>query len=203
VAPEYALEYKDEARRKIIDVASRVFAETGHHETTMDEVAKRVGVTKGAIYQYFSSKDELFKQITERGQETQEKVLNSWFNQSELTQASGDFFVKGVKEYKDGICLAFELLSEATRNSSTRKVLRENFEKHAAMIGESLQEQKNKGVVKLETDVGILSIAVLAFFYGLQALLIIGVEEAQLDQTSSCSMKAILGSPEPSLSNPR
>jgi AcrR family transcriptional regulator len=201
VAPEYAVEYRDEARRKIVEVALQVFAENGHHETTMDEVAKRVGVSKGAIYLYFNSKEELFKEITERWREAQREILHSWFNQGELVGASENFFDKGAKEYKDDICLAFQLLSEATRNPSTRKVLKDNFEKRAAIIGEFLQEQKSKGVIKPEANVDALSIAVLAFFYGLQALLIIGVEESQLVRTSRDSMKAILGGPEPSTSN--
>ncbi len=59
--PKVVAGYKEEARRTILQTASEVFAEKGYRESTMDDVAKRLGVSKGAVYQYFASKDELFQ----------------------------------------------------------------------------------------------------------------------------------------------
>jgi len=59
--PKVVPEYKEEAKSRILDVANKVFAEKGYHEATMDDIAKRLGVSKGAIYLYFSSKEDLFE----------------------------------------------------------------------------------------------------------------------------------------------
>jgi len=47
-------------RRHLLDAAAVVFAENGFYSSTIDEVAKRAGFTKGAVYSNFTSKDDLF-----------------------------------------------------------------------------------------------------------------------------------------------
>jgi AcrR family transcriptional regulator len=47
-----------------VEAARVVFAKKGYHDATMDDVAKEVGVSKGALYSYFKSKEDLLKEIT-------------------------------------------------------------------------------------------------------------------------------------------
>src|SRR4051794_29937131 len=55
---------RKEARpQEILEAALAVFAEKGFAAARMDDVARRAGVTKGTIYLYFPSKDELFKSL--------------------------------------------------------------------------------------------------------------------------------------------
>ncbi|HEX3653007.1 MAG TPA: TetR/AcrR family transcriptional regulator [Rhizomicrobium sp.] len=55
---------RKEARpQEILEAALAVFAERGFAAARMDEVARRAGVTKGTIYLYFPSKEELFKSL--------------------------------------------------------------------------------------------------------------------------------------------
>jgi TetR/AcrR family fatty acid metabolism transcriptional regulator len=50
----------EEARRKqILDVAFRMFAEKGFNQTSIDEIADEVGVSRGVIFYYFDGKREL------------------------------------------------------------------------------------------------------------------------------------------------
>ncbi len=57
------------ARRKqarpgeILDAALKVFAEKGFAAARMEDIAAHAGVTKGTIYLYFSSKEEVFKSL--------------------------------------------------------------------------------------------------------------------------------------------
>jgi AcrR family transcriptional regulator len=53
--------------KKILDVAESIFMERGVIETTMDEIAIEVGMSKATLYVYYRSKDELFKEIAKRG----------------------------------------------------------------------------------------------------------------------------------------
>lgn len=52
-------------REKILRVALEVFGEKGLHGATMVEIAKRAGLTGGALYRYFDSKESLFKAVIE------------------------------------------------------------------------------------------------------------------------------------------
>lgn len=45
--------------------AFQCFAEGGFHETTVDDICKQAGVSKGAFYWYFESKEQVFVQILE------------------------------------------------------------------------------------------------------------------------------------------
>lgn len=51
---------KAERRRQILAAAKRVFAASGYHGTKMAQVADAAGLSYGAVYWYFGSKDELF-----------------------------------------------------------------------------------------------------------------------------------------------
>src|SRR3954454_16220724 len=48
---------------EIVNAALDLFAERGFAATRMDDVAARAGVTKGTVYLYFKTKDELFKAL--------------------------------------------------------------------------------------------------------------------------------------------
>lgn len=54
---------RDESKNSaIIDAASRLFLEKGFEGASMDEVAKRAGVSKQTVYSHFSSKEALFSE---------------------------------------------------------------------------------------------------------------------------------------------
>jgi TetR/AcrR family transcriptional regulator, cholesterol catabolism regulator len=49
--------------QKIIDTATEMFHKKGYRSTTLDDVAKELGITKAAIYHYVSSKERLLSKI--------------------------------------------------------------------------------------------------------------------------------------------
>ena len=50
--------YRLRRRDEIIKAATNLFCERGYHDVTMDEIAEEMGVSKGTIYNYFSSKEK-------------------------------------------------------------------------------------------------------------------------------------------------
>ncbi|MFD6289986.1 TetR/AcrR family transcriptional regulator [Streptomyces sp. NPDC060205] len=56
-------EHLDARRRQILDGAARCFARNGFHATSMQDVLKEVNLSAGAVYRYFSGKDELIAAI--------------------------------------------------------------------------------------------------------------------------------------------
>ncbi len=59
-------ELKEERRRVILEAALHVFANRGFDKATVDEVAERAGISKGAIYLYYKNKEALFFSLFER-----------------------------------------------------------------------------------------------------------------------------------------
>jgi AcrR family transcriptional regulator len=55
---------KSEIRRlAILETATQVFQETGFERTTMSAICERLGYSKATLYNYFSSKEELFSAV--------------------------------------------------------------------------------------------------------------------------------------------
>ncbi len=55
-----------ERREQLLDVSAQVFAQKGLHQTTMDDVAEKLGVAKVVLYRYFGSRSGLIHAILER-----------------------------------------------------------------------------------------------------------------------------------------
>ncbi len=55
----------DERRRQLSAVALGIFAARGYESTTMDEIADAAGVTKPLLYQHFSSKRALYRELVD------------------------------------------------------------------------------------------------------------------------------------------
>ncbi|WP_409293231.1 TetR family transcriptional regulator [Peribacillus sp. SCS-37] len=56
--------YKKKRRQEILDIARKVFIEKGFEHTTMTDIVEASGLSRGGVYQYFSSTDEMFREIT-------------------------------------------------------------------------------------------------------------------------------------------
>src|SRR5664279_1911302 len=63
-------EANPERERRILDAASELITHYGYDKTTVDEIAREAGVSKGAIYLHFKSKDDLFEALLLRESET-------------------------------------------------------------------------------------------------------------------------------------
>jgi AcrR family transcriptional regulator len=52
-----------ERRKQLLDVAMTVFADSGYHGASMNDVASTAGVTKPVLYQHFHSKQDLYSEL--------------------------------------------------------------------------------------------------------------------------------------------
>lgn len=55
------MEYTESTRQALVDGAVALFAERGYAGTSLDEIARRARVTKGALYHHFTGKQALFE----------------------------------------------------------------------------------------------------------------------------------------------
>jgi AcrR family transcriptional regulator len=58
-------------RRALLDAARSVFAEKGYHETAAEEIVRRAGVTRGALYHHYEDKKDLFRAVIEAAERAQ------------------------------------------------------------------------------------------------------------------------------------
>lgn len=124
---------KEERRRDILAAATALFEERSFAGTTMAEVAERVGVSKGALYLYFRTKEELFLALLEH-------ELAAWFDEVEAQLGAPAAAEKGAPRGGEGQAVARILCATvAPRLRMTRLltlldgVLEHNIEEDVAL----------------------------------------------------------------------
>ncbi|MFC2112461.1 TetR/AcrR family transcriptional regulator [Bacteroidota bacterium] len=96
---------KLQRRNDIIDAAERIFFSKGYDNSTMDEVAAEVELSKGTLYLYFKSRDDLTFAIFMRGSDILMKMMDDIIDKEEdgygnlLGLAAA--FIRFSREYPD------------------------------------------------------------------------------------------------------
>jgi AcrR family transcriptional regulator len=65
----------DSSRADILEAAAHCFMERGYSATSIDDVARRLGATKGRIYHHYSSKSDLFADVFRFGMEMNYRAI--------------------------------------------------------------------------------------------------------------------------------
>ena len=96
---------KEQRRNDIIDAAEKIFFAKGINTATMDEVAEEAELSKGTLYLYFKSKEELYLAINTRGLAIMEQMFleASKKGSTGLEKANliGDAYFQFYQEYPD------------------------------------------------------------------------------------------------------
>ena len=72
-------------KNKIISSAAKLFSERGYDETTLQDIMKLSGLSKGAIYHYFKSKQEILVYLSNYEKELVSDFLKKLVDNKELT----------------------------------------------------------------------------------------------------------------------
>ena len=96
---------KQQRKNDIIDAAENVFFSKGMENATVDEVAEAAELSKGTLYLYFKSKEEIYLAICMRSLEIMseifEKAVKKNMNGLEKLIAIGKAYYKFHREYPD------------------------------------------------------------------------------------------------------
>ena len=61
MTPKVSEQHVEARRKQILDAAFACFAREGFHQTTMQEICREAGLSPGAVYSYFNSKEEIIE----------------------------------------------------------------------------------------------------------------------------------------------
>ena len=70
-------------REKILNTATQLFIQKGSEKTSMQDIAQTAGISKGAIYHHFKSKDEIVLAVLRSRQELMEEEMKQWLKATE------------------------------------------------------------------------------------------------------------------------
>ena len=106
-------------KQLIIEAAIRVFARDGLDKGKIADIAKEAGIGKGTVYEYFSSKTDVFKAIEEhitRGMvDVVEDILKKSISSEEKLRAIFSISVDHINHMGDALLIVTELLVHGAR----------------------------------------------------------------------------------------
>lgn len=88
-----------ERRQRVIDVAISEFASRGYSATNINDIAKKAGISIGAMYSYFASKEDLFLAIVNTAFTLLESVLTQTRAKQECAIQVFKDLLKASREY--------------------------------------------------------------------------------------------------------
>ncbi|MFE6916998.1 TetR/AcrR family transcriptional regulator [Streptomyces rubiginosohelvolus] len=168
-------------RAQILDAATSVFARLGYHGARMDDIVQASGLSKGAIYWYFKSKEEIAVELVRQLLHNEEQSLANGpttpGDAGDRLSAMADDFSRGLRENPSRAPLALELLSLGQRIPAIKKHFTEYHETYVALLGDLLRAASGSAPSARQIRAGALALAAMVDGWALHEALIASPDE--------------------------
>ena len=179
--PRVSEEHSVARRQQIIDAAYRCFARKGFHQATMRDIYEEAGLSPGAVYHYFNSKDEIiqasFDFDYQRSTARFDEAIASDDPMKALEELLG-FFMYGLK---GAAALGANRVNvqgwgEALINPRLREVVHRVMENYLDALSQIIHKGQDAGQIDRSLDPSSVSRLLMSIYYGLELQLAIDPE---------------------------
>ena len=123
--------YPEKTQQLIIQVATKLFMEKGYENTSLNDIIKELGgLTKGAIYQHFKSKEDIYEAVV---------YQMSAVNDDELTELIQNKKLKGLDKIKLALNKSLD-----SAIAGHEKICKIDYSKNPRMLYELMRELKEE-----------------------------------------------------------
>ena len=134
----------------ILGVAETVLSEKGYRDASMDEIAARAGVSKGTLYQHFSTKDDLIFALIDQSLVRFEQIIQQASVAPESAQSKLERILRAVHVEQHGVRTQLHRLLESDEDLRSRaqqhqRKLRARVDQATGQIRSILEEGKAGG----------------------------------------------------------
>ena len=191
--PKVTSMYKAEVKEKIVQAAIESFAQTGFDRTKMEDIAKRLGLSKGTIYLYFKSKEDLFLAICEYNIQKGDKEDVGLFIRKENVASDAEQIYDNIRRREQGNDrVMLEMVAESARNPKLRKAMYELHVKVHEHVMEGVKNKIEQGFLRKDVDAISLAIALVALYDGLAVNRMLGIGDAANKRAWVTMIKAMI-----------
>jgi AcrR family transcriptional regulator len=167
--PKVLPEYLELRRHQIIDAAAACFARTGFHQTTMQDICDEAGLSPGAVYRYFPSKEAIIQTMCTRGHEEDvTSIREAMADHSTIETFDNliELYFSGTSNHE--LCvLSIELLSEARRDEYVLEAIRDGNSAIRQPLREIIQRAQASGEINPALDPDAVARVMMALYQGL------------------------------------
>ena len=186
--PKVVPEYKELAKKRIIDAAYSIFYKRGYHNSTMDDIAGEVGVSKASLYSYFKSKEELLQAATNKYLTTS---FNQYFYANESLEPLEELYHDLINSI-GLIQLNFEITALSSINENIGMINRDNYLKKLDTLKFFVESQQSKGTIRQDISAGTIAQLLNAIYTDISMQLIIGMDSTRIHESWKNSLSAVL-----------
>jgi AcrR family transcriptional regulator len=168
-------------KESIVKTALELFLQDGFERTSLNRLAREVGISKPAIYHYFRNKDELFHEVVsmffrEMGKwssnrfascETLEDLLRAFFDSLESFREVADILLGKKKRGGSPYSFLELLLNASKRDARVRARIEEVFLLTRRALRERLTEAQARGEIRTDVDPEMLALQIHALIEGM------------------------------------
>ena len=151
------------ARRfQILGATCICVAQKGFHHTTMQDICQAADLSPGAIYSYFSSKEDIIKSLAEEGLRKNEALFVELKQKGDVREALSDFakvFFSCLEQTQtecytvpDMHRIKVGLWAEAIRNPDVFELFEHNYRAAQGELAEIVGEGQERGEVRATLD---------------------------------------------------
>ena len=157
----------DTRRREILDAAGRCFVRRGLHATSMREILAEAGLSTGAVYNYFDSKEAIIEAMAARERLEINELAAYLETATDPRQAILEAVAAIIDECgADDARLSVEMLAEASRNARVKAAILDNDTALRDAIRAAIERGQRDGRIATELSPSALLEAIVAIYEG-------------------------------------
>jgi len=187
----------EERKEQILDAAAIVFSQQGFANARMDDIVDQSGLSKGALYWYFKSKDDIILALMHRffdqDIDGMEDLLESDKPAREILITYIEQLTVTYQEMKPLLPLMYDYYSSATRDDDKREFFQNYFQQYQTMIHTLIARGVESGEFK-EVDTSAFTVTLTALIEGLLLLNTIEIDMPNLNKQAVTSVGFLLDS---------
>ncbi len=146
----------DDTRTRLVEAAAEVFAEKGYDRAGVQEIARRAGLTTGAIYGRFRGKAELLQEAIESKttDELDDLFASHAFDgrATDILKIVGAHLVTPTPDDGDEGALLLEAFVASRRDPEVRASLQKVLDERSAKLAELVEAAKSDGSIEANYD---------------------------------------------------
>lgn len=142
----------EKRKSQIITAAQKVFSKLGFHNARMSDIADETGLSKGTLYLYFESKDQIIISLLEKLFEPELQELRKLIDQESPARDRilhyTERVIKDMQRSMKWMPVAYEFLSLAFRRDTVQKVLKKYYREHMKIMVPIIEQGIDRGEFK-------------------------------------------------------
>jgi len=185
----------EERRNQIIEAATNVFIRLGFNKARMDDIVDESGLSKGTLYWYFKSKDDIITTILDNMFKREIARMNESLGSDLLAKeklfAFTEFIIEDITKMKPMMPILFEFWGLLLRQKTVKQVLGQYYLSYIDAVTPIIQQGIEQGEFR-PVDPDSVAIAMGAIFEGTIVLWAYSPETIKLNQHMKSSIDLII-----------